>query len=96
MDVMEYLHCNYCLCTCGFRINAKLVKEGSFRINAQLVKEEIYSHSLCNYSVSTLSRGCFAICSSYFISGVGAGNLKISCQCCLTVSYYNSSDAYFI
>ena len=27
--------------TCVFRINAKLVKEGSFRINAKLVKEEI-------------------------------------------------------
>ena len=26
--------------TCGFRINAKLVKEGSFRINAKLVKED--------------------------------------------------------
>ena len=26
--------------TCGFRINANLVKEGSFRINAKLVKEE--------------------------------------------------------
>ena len=26
--------------TCGIRINAKLVKEGSFRINAKLVKEE--------------------------------------------------------
>ena len=25
--------------TCGFRINAKLVKEGSFRINVKLVKE---------------------------------------------------------
>ena len=27
--------------TCGFRINANLVKEGSFRINAKLVKEEL-------------------------------------------------------
>ena len=27
--------------TCGIRINAKLVKEGSFRINAKLVKEEV-------------------------------------------------------
>ena len=27
--------------TCGIRINAKLVKEGSFRINAKLVKEEL-------------------------------------------------------
>ena len=27
--------------TCGFRINANLVKEGSFHINAKLVKEEI-------------------------------------------------------
>ena len=26
---------------CGFRINAKLVKESSFRINAKLVKEEL-------------------------------------------------------
>ena len=26
--------------TCGFRINANLVKEGSFRINTKLVKEE--------------------------------------------------------
>ena len=24
----------------------------------------------------------------YFISGFGAGNLKISCQCCLTVGYF--------
>ena len=32
--------------TCGFRINANLVKEGSFRINAKLVNEElnIYAH----------------------------------------------------
>ena len=36
-----------------------------------------YSYTLCNYSVSTLSRGFFAICSSYFISGFGAGNLKM-------------------
>ena len=27
--------------TCGFRINANLLKEGSFRINAKLVKEEL-------------------------------------------------------
>ena len=27
--------------TCGIRINANLVKEGSFRINAKLVKEEL-------------------------------------------------------
>ena len=27
--------------TCGFRINANLVKEGSIRINANLVKEEL-------------------------------------------------------
>ena len=27
--------------TCGIRINAKLVKEGSFRMNAKLVKEEL-------------------------------------------------------
>ena len=27
--------------TCGFRVNANLVKEGSFRINAKLVKEEL-------------------------------------------------------
>ena len=27
--------------TCGFRINANLVKEGSFLKNAQLVKEEL-------------------------------------------------------
>ena len=32
--------------------------------------------------------GLFAICSSYFISGFGAGNLKISRQCCLTVGYF--------
>ena len=29
------------MCTCGFRINANLVKEGSFCINAKLVKEEL-------------------------------------------------------
>ena len=29
------------MCTCGFRINVNLVKEGSFRINAKLVKEEL-------------------------------------------------------
>ena len=27
--------------TCGFRINANLVKESSFRIKAKLVKEEL-------------------------------------------------------
>ena len=27
--------------TCGIRINAKLVEEGSSRINAKLVKEEL-------------------------------------------------------
>ena len=31
----------YGMYTCGFRINANLVKEGSFRINAKLVKEEL-------------------------------------------------------
>ena len=41
MHVMKYLHCNYYIYTCGIRINAKLVKEGSFRINAKLVKEEL-------------------------------------------------------
>ena len=41
MHVMKYLHCNKCMYTCGSRINAKLVKEGSFRINAKLVKEEL-------------------------------------------------------
>ena len=30
----------------------------------------------------------FSICSSYFISGFGAGNLKVSRQCCLTVGYF--------
>ena len=32
---MKYLHCNLYTYTCGIRINAKLVKEGS------LVKEEL-------------------------------------------------------
>ena len=41
MHIMKYLHCNKCMYTCGIRINAKLVKEGSFRINAKLVKEEL-------------------------------------------------------
>ena len=31
----------------------------------------------------------FAICSSYFISGFGAGNLKIARLCCLTVVILN-------
>ena len=31
--------------TCGFRINANLVKEGSFRINAKLVKKELKLNS---------------------------------------------------
>ena len=41
IHVMKYLHCNLCMYTRGFRINAKLVKEGSFRINEKLVKEEL-------------------------------------------------------
>ena len=52
MPVMKYLHCNYCMYTCGFRINANLVKEGSFRINAKLVKEELNTRS--NIIISTV------------------------------------------
>ena len=37
----------------------------------------------------------FAICSSNFIPGFGAGNLKISCQCCLTVRYYEKFSCIF-
>ena len=33
---------NQCMYTCGFSINANLVKEGSVRINVKLVKEELY------------------------------------------------------
>ena len=33
--------------TCGFRINANLVKEGSFYINAKLVKEELNVYNSC-------------------------------------------------
>ena len=39
--VMKYLHYSYCMYTCGFRINANLVKEGSFHINAKLIKKEV-------------------------------------------------------
>ena len=44
--LLKYSHFNECMCTCGFRINANLVKEGSFRMNAKLVEEELkkYSH----------------------------------------------------
>ena len=55
MHVMKYLHCNYCMHTCGFRINAKLVKKGSFRINAKLVKEEKFY--ILNYDVAPLLLG---------------------------------------
>ena len=39
--VMKYLHFNYCMRTCGSRINANSLKKGSFHINAKLVKEEL-------------------------------------------------------
>ena len=58
-----------------------------------------FIHTLTHYVITRFLRFpevFFALCSSYFISGSGAGNLKISCQCCLTVGYFNSSDAYFI
>ena len=32
MHVLKILHCKYCMYTCGFRINAKLLKEGSFKV----------------------------------------------------------------
>ena len=44
-----------------------------------------FIHTLTHYVITRFLRfpeGFFAICSSYFISGFGAGNLKISCQCC--------------
>ena len=42
--------------TCGFRINANLVKEGSFRINAKLVKEEL-NLTTFKYFCITISHG---------------------------------------
>ena len=53
MHVMKYLHCNYCMHTCGFRINARLVKEGSSRINAKLVKEEFKIVWIENFNYAT-------------------------------------------
>ena len=47
-----------------------------------------FIHTLTLYVITRFLRFpevFFAICSSYFISGFGAGNLKISRQCCLTV-----------
>ena len=50
-----------------------------------------FIHTLTHYVITRFLRfpeDLFAICSSYFISGFGAGNLKISCQCCLAVGYF--------
>ena len=47
-----------------------------------------FIHTLTHYLITGFLRFpkvFFAVCGSYFISGFGAGNLKISCQCCLTV-----------
>ena len=49
---MNY-HCNYCMYTCGFRINANLVKEGSFPINVKLVKEEIWKEARRQVNISS-------------------------------------------
>ena len=50
-----------------------------------------FIHTLTHYVITRFLRlpeGFFAICSSYYISGFGAENLKISCQCCSTVGYF--------
>ena len=56
--VMEYLHCNYCTYTCGFCINANLVKEDSLRINAKLVKEELKVGNAPIWSMCYISYIC--------------------------------------
>ena len=71
MHVLKILHCNYCMYTCEFRINAKLLKESSFRINAKLVKEElkVIYHPLygmnkfvtINQSCHKMAHKCFLI-----------------------------------
>ena len=48
----------------------------------------LFIHTLTHYLITRFLRFpevFFAVCGNYFISGFGAGNLKISCQCCLTV-----------
>ena len=44
--VMKYLHCNHCMYTCGFRINAKLVKEGSFSHKCEIGKGRVKRQNL--------------------------------------------------
>ena len=47
-----------------------------------------FIHTLTHYLITRFLRFpevFFAVCGRYFSSGFGAGNLKISCQCCLTV-----------
>ena len=51
----------------------------------------LFIHTLTHYAITRFLRFpevFFAICSSYFISGFSAGNLKIAWQCCLTVCYF--------
>ena len=43
--------------TCGFRLNANLVKEGDSRINAKLVKEELNAKLLVYYLIPVYFRG---------------------------------------
>ena len=75
---MKDLHRNQCMFTCGFRINANLVKEGSFRINA---KEEELRINLADVVIELTSSVLLVLyllmASPECISILGAAGVRV-------------------